>query len=105
MLITYGHSGGQKLLKEVGYKFKNESLLKSKILSIESKLDILSKKYQSFDNENKSRKYDFYDELAKVENQLGRSLDIEKITVKRWNHIVKNINFNGSRDNRKRNAG
>ena len=102
MLILYGNDSGKDMLKKVGYKFKNESLLKSKILSIESRLDIINKKYLSFDSENKSRKYDFYDELAKVENQLGRSIDIETITVKRWNHIVKNINVNGSRDNRQR---
>jgi len=99
-----GCENANQLLENLGCTKKGEKEVYGFIILNETKLALLVSEYQDLTKES-DNKVDFYLDVAKVEKALGRFLELEKISVKRWISIIKEINnshVGEDRNNRKR---
>jgi hypothetical protein len=90
-LSEIGDKDGFDTLAAFGYEYNDtiQNRIKREITDIElSKIEI--EKLFGGDQQNKDNS-SFFDTLAKVENKLGRQIDVEDWTCQRWISTIKNI--------------
>ena len=78
----------QVVLREFGITSSDHKIIKSSILREKSRLETLDKKNEI---KNKKEEINFFRLVAKVEQALGYSINIDKIVLAHWLEIIKSL--------------